>query len=206
MNIYFNDCSISIGKTTILSSVNFTLKKNQCLYIKGTNGSGKTIFMESILGLHPKIIGSYNVSIKDVCYIPDLSFFSDDELIKDVLWAYRVFYKQSSESLTAALTTLSLSLNPKAKIATLSLGTKKKLELLPLFFNSYSIYILDEIFQSLDSDTVLLIGKVLQEHHKMGATIIFTEHNQYIVDYIQYLIPTLEVYICENQKLFKLSS
>lgn len=199
----FHNATITIHKTIILSTVNFTLHENQCVYLKGANGSGKTVFIETLLGFHKKVKGTHITNISDVCYIPDISFFSDDERIQDVLKAYMNFYNQSSDSISKALKRLSLNLQPKVKVATLSLGTKKKLELLPLFFNTYPLYILDEIFQGLDWDTVLIIVAQLKHHYDSGASILFTEHNQNIVEIINNAITNMEVYLCENQSLNK---
>lgn len=199
----FKDCSIKIRKTTILSSVNFTLNKQQCIYLKGTNGSGKTVFIETLLGFHNNVSGQYTTNIRNICYIPDVSFFTDEEVIKDVLKTYQVFYNQTNNSILESLNMLSLNLDLKTKVSTLSLGTKKKLELLPLFFDTYPVYILDEIFQGLDSLSIAIIIKQLQSHYVQGASILFTEHNQSIVNLIQDSIKSLEVYLCENQSLYK---
>ena len=199
----FKDCSIKIRKTTILSSVNFTLRKNQCIYLKGENGSGKTVFIETLLGFHKNITGQYTTNISNICYIPDISFFTDEEAIKDVLKTYQVFYSQTSDSILESLNLLSLNLDLKTKVSTLSLGTKKKLELLPLFFNTCTVYILDEVFQGLDSTSIEIIIQQLQSHYNQGASILFTEHNQSIVNLIHDSINPMEVYTCENQSLYK---
>lgn len=199
----FKDCSIKIRKTTILSSVNFTLRKQQCIYLKGENGSGKTVFIEALLGFHKKITGQYTTNINNVCYIPDISFFTDEEAIKDVIKTYKVFYNQTNDSILESLSMFSLKLDLNMKVSTLSLGTKKKLELLPLFFGRYPIYILDEIFQGLDSTSIVTVINQLQNHFNQGSAILYTEHNQSIVSMIQDSIKSMEVYLCENQSLRK---
>src|SRR5699024_3604471 len=129
-----------IGKKEILKEVNFQFKKGDFIHLKGKNGSGKTIFMESLLGFN-KVVSGKRTSRYDrnkICYIPDASFFNDHESVKDVLKATAHFYKVETATLINILNHLQFDETVifNQKIASLSKGTKKKLELLPLFIEN----------------------------------------------------------------------
>ena len=46
-----------ISKTPVLDSIDFVLKRGECTCIVGPNGSGKTTFLNIILGIIPKSSG-----------------------------------------------------------------------------------------------------------------------------------------------------
>lgn len=207
MHISFTNCEIKIYNQIILKDVSFCMSKQHFIHIKGTNGSGKTVFLETVLGFHKKVVGEYslNISKERICYIPDTSFFIDDERVSDILDTYKYFYKVDFQKLKEACLLLDLNVEGilKQKVCTLSQGMKKKLEILPLFFTPFSLYVLDEITTGLDMEAVLIVGNRIQTLFHRGASFIFTEHNQNVVDYYKFLINTMEVYQCVNQKLFK---
>lgn len=198
-------CDIMIGKKIILENINFNLEKGNFIHLRGKNGSGKTVFMQSLLGFN-KVSSGLRISDYEqdkICYIPDTSFFTENESVKDVLSASAFFYKTDISHLLDILEHLQFdkSVQFNQKISSLSKGTKKKLELMPLFLDGMNLFFLDEITTGLDTDSLIIICARLKELQALGSTIILTEHNQHIVDYLYTIIPNIKEVTCVNRKI-----
>ncbi len=210
MKFEMHECHISIGKKEILKSINFTLEKGVFIHLKGKNGSGKTIFMESLLGFNKVSKGTRTSQFErdKICYIPDAPFFNDHESVRDVLFATAHFYKVKISKLYDILNHLQFDETVlfNQKVASLSKGTKKKLELLPLFIPNINCYFLDEIMTGLDTHTLIIVCARLKELNHLGKTLMITEHNHHIIDYLYHLIPSIQEVTCVNQKIIPSSS
>ena len=49
--ILADNLSYKINENRLFSSISFSLKKGECLHIKGSNGSGKSTLLRIILGI-----------------------------------------------------------------------------------------------------------------------------------------------------------
>lgn len=206
MKIELINCDIKIGKKTILKDVSFDLKPNTFYHLKGKNGSGKTVFLQSLLGFNKATGNRTNeYTHKDICYIPDVPFFSAQESVSDVLKAITYFY--DSDLVEVMNIMEHLKFDPTVlltqKIASLSKGTQKKLELIPLFLKPMKCYLLDEITHGLDTDTLIIVCSRLQELSNHQTAMILTEHNQHILQYLKHLVPNMKEITCVNQKIIK---
>ncbi len=198
-------CDITIGKEKILTNINFKLHKGDFIHLRGKNGSGKTVFIQSLLGFN-KVSSGFRISQfnqSKICYIPDSSFFTENESVKDVLNATAFFYNTSKSNLLNILEHLQFdeSVQFNQKVSTLSKGTKKKLELMPLFLKDMDLFFLDEITTGLDTDSLIIVCARLKELNASGATIMITEHNEHIVDYLTTIIPGVKEVTCVNRKI-----
>lgn len=207
MKIKLQSCTIGIGKKEILKNINFNLIKGTFIHLKGKNGSGKTVFMQSLLGFN-KVLKGTRISRYQrdkICYIPDTSFFNDNESIRDVLKATSHFYKAEMSVLYNILNHLQFdeSVSYHQKVASLSKGTKKKLELLPLFIDGLDLYFLDEIMTGLDTNSLIIVCARLKFLKEQNATLIMTEHNHHVTDYLNHLIPDIQEVTCINQKVIQ---
>lgn len=204
MKIQLENCDIKIGKKTILNEVNFQLKKGSFYKLNGKNGSGKTVFIQSLLGFNKAKGQRVSIFNPDkLCYIPDIAFFNDYESVNDVIQAISFFYNVKRKVVLDILDYLKFDPHVRytQKISELSKGTKKKLEIIPLFIPNLEIFFLDEIMSGLDTDTVILVCTRLKKLQEDNATVILIEHNQHILDYLNYLIKDLKEITCVNQKI-----
>ena len=205
MRIELKNCHIKIGKKTILKDVCFKLQKEDFIHLKGKNGSGKTVLMQSLLGFNKITKGQRHSEYlkSSICYIPDVPFFNANETVHDVLKATAYFYDSDLVSLYKILDFLNFDETVKMsqKIITISKGSKKKLELIPLFLKPLKLYFLDEITHGLDTDSLIVVCARLKELHELKATIVLIEHNQHITNYLSHIIPDIKEVTCVNQKL-----
>jgi len=204
MNIKLNNCTIYMKDEVILEDVFLDIDNGIFLRIKGENGSGKTVLLNTILGLNKNTSGSISRKYDkaDLCYISDTPFFFDDEKVEEVIWTLAKFYSSTYKVLEDISSTLNLNLASikKKKIYELSKGTRKKMMILPLFIETSKCLVLDEIFTGLDLDTQAFVCERLVKKSVQGATIIIVEHNESIMETIKKNI-TVEEIECKNKKI-----
>ena len=59
-----DNLSYKINENRLFSSVSFSLKKGECLHIKGSNGSGKSTLLRIILGITSPTKGEIKAHVK----------------------------------------------------------------------------------------------------------------------------------------------
>lgn len=207
MEIEFKNCDICIYENLILKSVHLKIEEGKFYRFIGENGSGKTVLMNSLLGLNKHVIGDKNVMYeKDkVCYISETAFFFDDDKVTDVLKDICFFYNTNKNKLEDILKQMSINMDDlvSKKIFELSKGMRKKMMILPLFLDNCEILFLDEVFTGLDKKTQDLLVKELIHKNELGNTIVFIEHNESIVNQLIKNNTKMEVFECKNNELKK---
>lgn len=180
------NCKVRIQNHVIISDSSVEISSGSFTHIKGSNGSGKTVLMATLLNLYP-IKSGYRVSKYtkgSVCYIPSHFLFDDSETLAYILRFYTRIYGLSTQSLISLLTTLDLDYSTlkKQKVSDLSKGMIQKLHILPILIPIYDHYFLDEIMISLDQDTLDFMINHLKTLIDLGKTLVLIEHNLDIVD------------------------
>lgn len=205
MDLTLKNVTVTIGKKIILENINYTVIPQSFTHIKGSNGSGKTVFIQTLLGFYKvrgKRVLKYNP--KQIIYIPDTPFFHDDTTLREVIMTYRYFYGASQKTCHQVLEFLQINHPLNLKISTLSLGTQKKLMILPLFLKPKALYILDEITLGLDSSTTIKVVERLIYLYEQQKTILITEHNDKIIQKIKSHIQIKEV-LCQDKRIISIS-
>lgn len=164
------------------------------LCITGPNGSGKTTFIECLVGLLTPNHGT--VQIQDMPVSQNLrqtksqlGFVPDDEdwLIKELcakeyLGLLAHTYRQAGvtsdmEKRIAELAELlgfSSFLEP---LASLSHGNKKKVQLIAAFMHQPAVIVMDEVRNGLDPLAVIAVEQLIRQEAKRDALIIVTTHD-----------------------------
>jgi ABC-2 type transport system ATP-binding protein len=189
--IQFENVLIRYGKLIIFENLNLNISVNSIYGLCGKNGSGKTTFINAILGLcNPeggriKIFGEdpkRNWKIKrqigvvneDDVYFPELTA---EEFL---WWTGRIRgltdlqCKQQSKKL-AELFILSDKLNEI--LESLSYGTRRKVLLSCAFIANPKLLLLDEPTNGLDCDSVEVLKFLLRQHCNEGGGAIIATHN-----------------------------
>ncbi|NKZ29237.1 ABC transporter ATP-binding protein [Facklamia miroungae] len=138
------------------------LNSNTIIGLIGENGAGKTTLMNILSGMNT---ANQNLQIDDhnlenILYIP-----SDVEPYEfmTVMEFITIVIKYSDSSISPQIIIDKLELNEKENtlISELSQGMKKKLTLINLFLNNYSLIILDEPFKSVDIKFIYQMKKII---------------------------------------------
>ncbi|MFV0498559.1 MAG: ATP-binding cassette domain-containing protein [Bacilli bacterium] len=191
--------SLKIKNNIMLEAVNVTIESGNTYQVTGKNGSGKTLFLNSLLGIESKFKGEIrrNIKLSDIVYITDSQFFLDDEKVKDVLKYITWLYGESNIEIDKILRLLEFNESKDKKINKLSHGTIRKLCIIPLFFEK-KLYVLDEMFSGIDSDVRKIIYNRLRAIKSNNATIIFVEHSKEIITKIREITDVKEI-LCQDK-------
>ena len=167
--------------------ISLDIKEGEMVGFVGTNGSGKTTTIRSILGFIRPTKGEAKVKglnswahaseiIKDVGYVPGEIAFPDLKTGVDFLNSQKEFLGMSDMSYANELIER-LQLDPRANLKRMSKGMKQKTALVAALMNDAPIIILDEPTTGLDPLMRVTFLDIIREEHKKGKTIFMSSHN-----------------------------
>ena len=167
--------------------ISLDINEGEMVGFVGTNGSGKTTTIRSILGFIKPTKGEATVKglnswthaseiIKDVGYVPGEIAFPDLKTGVDFLNSQKEFLGMSDMSYANELIER-LQLDPRANLKRMSKGMKQKTALVAALMNDAPIIILDEPTTGLDPLMRVTFLDIIKEEHKKGKTIFMSSHN-----------------------------
>ncbi len=171
------------GNFFALANLNLTLDRGQIVGLLGPNGSGKTTLIKLINGLLTPtdghiIINGHSPGVetkKIVSYLPDRDYLSGHMRVQDILSCYVDFYENFS--LERALKMLdALEIDPKARLNTLSKGTKEKVQLILVMSRDADLYVLDEPIGGVDPAARDYILQTILTNYNENATVLMSTH------------------------------
>jgi len=191
-----SNLGFAIGKKIILQGLDFSIQKNDFVFIFGQNGAGKSTLLKILAGIIPARCGEVLVEGKNVAHLSKrelagkLSFLpqSDDFclpiLVKDVLlsgrYPYQSLFKDFSsrdyEIYKEGVECFALKDLVQRNIQTLSGGERKKVLLATAFIQDVPIILLDEPMNFLDPASSFQMIRMLEGLHRRGKTILLVSH------------------------------
>jgi len=163
---------------------NFCLElcAGEVLHLQGPNGSGKTTILRMIAGMLMPESGSIKYASEITkTYIGAASGLSP---VLSVTENYHLLTGCSIETLNTAIETAGLSSHANIWCGTLSSGQQKRASLIRLQLLPRNLWLLDEPFNTLDTDGISYLSKLINNHIKVGGAVIITSH-QDIPSHIQ---------------------
>ena len=165
---------------------NFTIKKGEMLGFVGTNGSGKTTTIRSILGFIKPTNGEVLVNgmeswshqseiAKLVGYVPGEIAFPDLKTGVNFLKS-QAEYKNIKDLSYAKSLIKELQLDPRANLKRMSKGMKQKTALVAALMADAPIIILDEPTTGLDPLMRDAFLDIIKKEHEKGKTIFMSSH------------------------------
>ncbi|MGP8337390.1 MAG: ABC transporter ATP-binding protein [Methanosarcinaceae archaeon] len=167
------------GDIIALDDISFTVPIGKICLITGSNGSGKTTFLNILLGLTKMTRGSIEIpenftigcSFQNpTCYenltvFQNLSVFSSVKKLKDMAWIDYI------------IDFLSLSQWKNFYASDLSTGNAKKLDIALAMIGKPDVLILDEPLSTLDTNSRNSVIKLIEYLKECGTTVILTSHD-----------------------------
>lgn len=188
--LYIEDVSKSFENRTVISSLNYLVRKGDKVGIIGANGSGKTTLLKMIIGELP--LDSGNITLGSHI---DVGYFSqnlenqnpENTIIEEVWPADPKKTMQEMRSYLAKF--LFYDEDVFAVIKNLSGGERSRVELAKLILSGINFLILDEPTNHLDIFAKMALEELLCS---FTGTILVVSHDRYFLDKITNRIMYLE--------------
>ena len=172
----------------IFQPLTFSLTNGESLYLQGKNGAGKTTSLRVISGISQRYQGGIYLNgderrellhyyARPILYVGhQLSLNLDLTAWENLSFMLSLRgVTLTRESLEQVFTLLGLPLEDRP-VRYFSAGQKRRVILARLWLEKASIWILDEPFTALDTDSIALLEARMVAHCQQGGGIIFTSH------------------------------
>lgn len=170
---------LTIGyKNEPLIKVTLSLPQNGIFAVVGRNGSGKSSFYKTLMGILPPLSGNFfGITKEDVLLISDSTDIPAEVSLKDLCDLLLVAETEIEEVLNIKLDSIF-----DKPIKYLSSGQKKMAEISLGLLRTKKLLLLDEASNSLDDESTYQFHEFLLKASE-SALILYTTHNlQEIVD------------------------
>lgn len=207
--IIANNINKRFGKLQVLDNVSVTCNKGECIALIGPNGSGKTTFIKSILGMVICDSGFITFNGKNIShdweyrsrigYMPQIGRYPDNmsigqlfTMMKDIRTTKGI---QLDEEL---LNTFGLDKLHNKRLRTLSGGTRQKVSASLAFLFNPDVLILDEPTAGLDPVAAEILKEKIIAEKRKGKLILITSH---ILSELDDLVSQV-IYLQEGKLIF----
>ena len=177
------------NKRLIFDNFNLKLKKSQTMILIGSNGIGKTTLFELIVGiLEPQkgiikinnhlIQNMFEKKRKNFTYLPHKDGLKENlTILKNIKnWNCLSANKYDFEKIKSSLDYFDLFKIKDENVGNLSQGQRKKVSLSKLILSNNLLWLLDEPFNGLDSDSIIKTKRILENHRKNGGSVLLSSH------------------------------
>ena len=201
-----------------LKNINLTIKKNEFIGIIGETGSGKSTFVDLLIGLMKPTSGkiksdgkniqkSINAWKRKFGYVPQNLYLLDDSILNNIAFGIsenEISLKNVENSLKKSQLVKFIE-NRKGGLHTkvgergvkVSGGEKQRIGIGRALYNDPQILVLDEATSALDQDTEQKILSILLDS-KFKKTIVFISHRKTIIEICD------KIFKVENNKVEEL--
>ncbi len=171
---------------TLIKNLSISLMPGSLILLDGENGLGKTSLLEVLARLDKNNSGSiyYNNCLVDDYpeeYNKIILYLSDKDGLESLMTVSQTldFWAELYDSyiiIPAAVRTFNLEEVLDLEIVYLSKGMKKRLVLARLLLQRRRIWLLDEPFTYLDSNSCIILANLMTSHVGQGGIIIYSDH------------------------------
>ncbi len=173
----------SFGNKTVLNQINLKIPKGKITGLLGPNGSGKSTLIKIINGLLVPTFGTVTVNgnqpgvetKKVVSYLPERTYLNNWMKVKQLVEYFADFY-QDFDKVKAYDMLASLRINPNDKLATMSKGTKEKVQLILVMSRNADLYVLDEPIGGVDPAARDYILNTIISNYNPNSSILLSTH------------------------------
>jgi len=186
--------SKSFGKRVILRKIDIHLNKGEMLGLLGSNGAGKSTFMNIVLGLLKADFGDIflgNIKLTGlaihersklgIAYLPQqTSIFRGLTVYENLLGIAQIVKKNITEQMEIVeklMTEFSITHLRDVKATALSGGERRRTEIARCLVNNPKVLLLDEPFAGVDLLAIQDIKVLLLKLQARGCAVLVTDHN-----------------------------
>ena len=186
--------SKSFDKRVILRKIDINLNKGEMLGLLGSNGAGKSTFMNIVLGLLKCDFGDIflgnikltNLAIHErsklgIAYLPQqTSIFRGLTVYDNLLGIAQIIKKDTTEQrdiVEKLMAEFSITHLRDVKATSLSGGERRRTEIARCLINNPKVLLLDEPFAGVDLLSIQDIKGLLLKLQARGCAVLVTDHN-----------------------------
>ena len=186
--------SKSFDKRVILRKIDINLNKGEMLGLLGSNGAGKSTFMNIVLGLLKCDFGDIflgnikltNLAIHErsklgIAYLPQhTSIFRGLTVYENLLGIAQIIKKNTAEQrdiVEKLMAEFSITHLRDVKATSLSGGERRRTEIARCLINNPKVLLLDEPFAGVDLLSLQDIKRLLLKLQARGCAVLVTDHN-----------------------------
>lgn len=184
--IVLNELTKHYGKHRGINNLSFSVNQGEFFGFIGPNGAGKSTTIRTLMGLIRPTGGSASifdldchskasVIARDVGYLPSENSYYENMKVRELLQYTADLYGMDCKTKMKELADR-LNLDLSRKIADLSLGNKKKVDIVSAIMTSPKLIIMDEPTSGLDPLIQQAFYDILKEENSRGATVFFSSH------------------------------
>ncbi|XP_044008333.1 ATP-binding cassette sub-family C member 10 isoform X2 [Aphidius gifuensis] len=183
--------SFESDKTFLLKELNLNIKKGQLVGIMGKIGSGKSLLLDGLLAEITKLTGDVGISDLEngFGYVKQIPWLQRGTIRDNILFGKTYEYNKYKNVIKCCALTDDLLSLPKRDLTgigdagnTLSGGQKTRISLARAVYADKKIYLLDDIFATLDANVAKYIFQnVILGLLKNKTRIICTHQTKYLI-------------------------
>ena len=171
------------GGAPAVDDLNLTIESGHIIGLLGPNGSGKTTIIKMINGLLKPTKGTVlveglkpdSISKSIVSYLPERTYLEAGKTVGDLISFFETFYSDFRPERARAMLE-SLKINEKARLKTLSKGTKEKVQLIMTMSRRAKVYLLDEPIAGVDPAARDYILRTIIGNYSENALVLISTH------------------------------
>jgi ATP-binding cassette subfamily F protein 3 len=186
--------SLGYGKTPLFKNINFSLRGEDRVFIKGRNGAGKSTMVRTIISLAQeespaaknfdgkiKLGSSISIGVYEQEIGEKYLHMTLDQAILSSYSDMKVPLEDSKLKSLLSQYLFDPIIDGQQKIINLSGGQKARFQLIKMFANKPNLLILDEPTNHLDLPSIEELEKSLSEFQ---GGILYISHDTYFIDHI----------------------
>ena len=178
--------TLARGNSPLLSGLSHTLNPGDTLLLTGSNGIGKSTLLAALAGLLPPESGEITwqgtvLTAAESDYNEHLFYLGHKRALKlplsvreNLTSALR--WDLKDEAYTAAIDACQLTHKTDQPLHTLSAGQRLRVALAKLWLSGETVWLLDEPFESLDTEMRKIIETKIAQHSAVGGIAVITSH------------------------------
>ena len=191
------DISKSFSGVTVLSHVDFSVKKGEVHALLGENGAGKSTLMNILAGVHQRDSGTIVFDGEEMADITvekteqagiafvhqELNLFNDLKVYENMFLRKEILTKLHTLNKKAMITrarelfdSLGVDIDPDAMVSELETSKKQLLEIAKAIFANAKLVILDEPTTSLNNNEIDHLFSIVRRLKEQGKSVIFISH------------------------------
>ncbi len=182
--LFVSNLTVKYGDLVAVNRVDFEVHRGEIFGLLGPNGAGKSSTIKAIMGLvefeGEILLEGRRIGIEEknkIGYVPEefmliesltpLEFFEFVASVRGV---------RDEERLARLIYAFGIEKHVNKPIAALSLGTKKKVQIIAALMHSPKFLLLDEPLNGLDAKSSRILKELLQVHVEKGGSVLFSTH------------------------------